>query len=194
MANAFALTIISILSMFLICSSAFGESGNSPFIMAHKRVSHRKLNSDLERLSVSIDIYNRGSDTAYDLTLTDDTWASEIFDSIIGNTSNSWERLHPGSLVSHSFELESKVKTVYYGAPALITYRIPTKSKLQEAYSTPILPLKILSDPTAVNKIEIRLLPKYGSHVSVVLLIVFFAHALTTPSKPNAGNGNKKRH
>lgn len=36
-----------------------------------------------------------------------------------------------GSLVSHSFELESKVKTVYYGAPALITYRIPTKSKPQ---------------------------------------------------------------
>lgn len=36
-----------------------------------------------------------------------------------------------GSLVTHSFELESKVKTVYYGAPALITYRIPTKSRLQ---------------------------------------------------------------
>lgn len=86
-----------------------------------------------------------------------------------------------GSLVSHTFALESKVKTVYYGTPALITYRIPTKSNLQvylsffkteftingsctkaydriiflqEAYSTPILPLRILSDTTAGNKFK----------------------------------------
>ncbi|KAK6153906.1 hypothetical protein DH2020_013545 [Rehmannia glutinosa] len=131
MASGFTLTIISVLSLIFLCSSTFAESGNSPFIVAHKRVSHRKLKSDLGRVSVSIDIYNAGSDTAYDVTLTDDSWAEEVFDSIIGNTSKTWERLDSGSLVSHSFELESKVKTVYYGAPALITYRIPTKSKLQ---------------------------------------------------------------
>ncbi|KAL0290384.1 UNVERIFIED_CONTAM: CASP-like protein 1F1 [Sesamum calycinum] len=141
MAKAFSSTIIALLSMIFICSSAFAESGNSPFIVAHKRVSLRKLNSDLERVSVSIDIYNAGSlmlvvdcvlfvilcedSTAYDVTLTDDSWAEEVFDSVIGNTSKTWERLESGSLVSHSFELESKVKTVYYGAPALITYRIP---------------------------------------------------------------------
>ncbi|KAL0464073.1 UNVERIFIED_CONTAM: hypothetical protein Slati_0294900 [Sesamum latifolium] len=169
MAKAFASTIIALLSMVFICSSAFAESGNSPFIVAHKRVSLRKLNSDLERVSVSIDIYNAGSLTAYDVTLTDDSWAEEVFDSVIGNTSKTWERLDSGSLVSHSFELESKVKTVYYGAPALITYRIPTKLKLQ------------------------RLLAKYGSHVSVVLLIIVFAQVLTTP-KSSAAGGNKRKH
>ncbi|KAK6127809.1 hypothetical protein DH2020_038446 [Rehmannia glutinosa] len=142
------------------------KSGNSPFIVAHKRVSHRKLKSDLGRVSVSIDIYNAGSDAAYDVTLTDDSWAEEVFDSIIGNTSKTWERLDSGSLVSHSFELESKVKTVYYGAPALITYRIPTKSKLQ------------------------RLLAKYGSHVSVFLIVALFANILTAPKT----SGNKKKH
>ncbi|KAL2234479.1 UNVERIFIED_CONTAM: hypothetical protein Sindi_1180100 [Sesamum indicum] len=217
MAKAFASTIIALLSMIFICSSAFAESGNSPFIVAHKRVSLRKLNSDLERVSVSIDIYNAGSLTAYDVTLTDDSWAEEVFDSVIGNTSRTWERLDSGSLVSHSFELESKVKTVYYGAPALITYRIPTKLKLQEAYSTPILPLRILSEPTSDTKIEIRmligspfffvtspafrnlarlhirLLAKYGSHVSVILLIILFAQVLTTP-RSSATGGNKRKH
>ncbi|PIN14170.1 Translocon-associated complex TRAP, beta subunit [Handroanthus impetiginosus] len=194
MAKAFRLAIFAALSMIFICSPPLAESANSPFIVVHKRVSSRKLNSDLERVSVSIDIYNTGSDTAYDVTLTDDTWAVEVFDSIVGNTSKTWERLDVGSLASHSFELESKVKTVYYGAPALITYRIPTKSKLQEAYSTPILPIKILAEPTTEKRIEIRLVAKYGSHVSVVLLIILFAQIILSPSKASPANGNKKRH
>ncbi|KAL8056472.1 hypothetical protein ABFX02_04G121400 [Erythranthe guttata] len=193
MAKAFSSTIVAALSMIFICSAAFAESGNSPFIVAHRRVSQKKVNSDLERLSISIDIYNAGSETAYDVTLTDDSWAQEVFDSVIGNTSNTWEKLESGSLVSHSFELESKVKTVYYGAPALITYRVPTKSKLQEAYSTPILPVKILSAPTHNEKIEIakRLVARYGSHVSVILLVALFANVVISPSK--SATGNKKR-
>ncbi|KAL3617600.1 hypothetical protein CASFOL_037921 [Castilleja foliolosa] len=192
MASSFHLTIIYVLSLICICSSTFAESGSSPFIVAHKKVSQRKLNSDLEWVSVSIDIHNAGSDTAYDVTLTDDSWAGEIFDSIIGNTSKSWESLDSGSIVSHSFELESKVKTVYYGAPALITFRIPTKSKLQEAYSTPIRPIKILLDPVAQKKIEIakRLLANYGSHVSVFLIISLVAYILTVPK----ASGSKKKH
>ncbi|KAL6517951.1 hypothetical protein OROMI_033652 [Orobanche minor] len=191
MAKAFHLMIVSMLSLIFVCPSSFAESGNSPFIVAHKKVSQRKLNSDLERVSVSIDIYNTGSDTAYDLTLTDNTWNQEVFDSIIGNTSKTWERLDSGSLVSHSFELESKVKTVYYGAPALITYRIPTKSKIQEAYSTPILPLELLSDPVAEKKSEIRFLAKYGCQVSVFIIVFLFAQILSTPPK---ATGKKKKH
>ncbi|KAL8474508.1 hypothetical protein ACS0TY_030388 [Phlomoides rotata] len=155
MAKYFHSTLIAIVSVIFVCSSVFADAGNSPFLVAHKRVSHRKLKSDLERVSVYIDIYNAGSETAYDVTLDDDNWAQEVFDSIIGNTSNTWKSLPSGSLVSHSFELESKVKTVYYGAPALITYRIPTKSNIQEAYSTPVLPLRILSDSFSEKKVEI---------------------------------------
>ncbi|GER54190.1 translocon-associated protein beta family protein-like [Striga asiatica] len=189
MAFAFYLTTISVLHLILFSSSVCGE-GNSPFIVAHKRVSQRKLKSDLERVSVSIDIYNTGSDTAYDVTLTDNSWNQEIFDSIIGNTSKTWDRLDAGSIVSHSFELESKVKTVYYGAPALINYRVPTKSKLQEAYSTPLLPLNILSEPVPQKKIEIKLLSNYGSHISVFLIVVLFAHILSGPK----ASGAKQKH
>ncbi|CAH1439992.1 unnamed protein product [Lactuca virosa] len=76
---------------------------------------------------------------AYDVSLSDDGWSSEIFSIISGNTSTSWERLDVGVVLSHSFELESTVKTVFYSTPAVITFRVPTKAALQEAYSTPFL-------------------------------------------------------
>ncbi|XP_042000920.1 translocon-associated protein subunit beta-like [Salvia splendens] len=194
MANYFTCPIVSVACAISILCLALAESANSPFIVAHKRVSRTKVNSDLERLSVSVDIYNTGSEPAYDVALYDDNWAEEVFDTVIGNTSKTWEKLDAGSLVSHSFELESKVKTVYYGTPALITYRVPTKSKLQEAYSTPILPLRILSESAAENKFQIAkmLLAKYGSLISVVLIVAIFANIFTSPTKASAGK--KKKH
>lgn len=36
-----------------------------------------------------------------------------------------------GAFLSHTFELEAKVKTMFYGAPAVITFRVPTKALLQ---------------------------------------------------------------
>ena len=56
--------------------------------------------------------------------------------------------------MSHSFELEAKAKGLFNGAPAMITFRIPTKSALQEAYSTPILPLDVLADRPPEKKFE----------------------------------------
>ncbi|KAF5957271.1 hypothetical protein HYC85_004496 [Camellia sinensis] len=66
-----------------------------------------------------------------------------------------YNRGSAGSLVSHSFELVSRVKAMYYGTPAVITFRIPMKSKLQDAYSTPILPLDILADRIPAKKLEL---------------------------------------
>ncbi|XP_075517165.1 uncharacterized protein LOC142551680 [Primulina tabacum] len=193
MAKTLVLPIVFVLTLLSICFTFSESAAAAPFIVAHKRVSQKKLNQNMERVSVSIDIYNSGSDTAYDVTLTDDSWAQEVFDIVTGNTSKSWERLDTGALVSHSFELLSSVKTVYYGAPALITYRIPMKSKLQEAYSTPIMPLKILSEAASETKINLvsLLLANYGSHVSVVLVVFLFVSLMV--SKPNAAKGSKKK-
>ncbi|XP_073146153.1 uncharacterized protein [Henckelia pumila] len=193
MAKTLVLPIVFVLTLLSICFTFSESAAAAPFIVAHKRISQKKVNQNMERVSVSIDIYNSGSDTAYDVTLTDDSWAQEVFDIVTGNTSKSWERLDAGALVSHSFELLSSVKTVYYGAPALITYRIPTKSKLQEAYSTPILPVKILSEAALESKIELakRLLANYGSHVSVALIVFLFVSLMV--SKPNASKASKKK-
>ncbi|KAG9148508.1 hypothetical protein Leryth_023611 [Lithospermum erythrorhizon] len=149
---------VVLLSVFLTSFSALGLSEN-PFIVAHKRVTLTKLkSSSAERVSVSIDIYNRGSATAYDITLSDDSWDNDVFHIVSGNTSRTWGKLEAGSELSHSFELESDVKIVYHGSPALITYRIPTQAKLQEAYSTPIVPLEILADPVSFKKTELAII------------------------------------
>ncbi|KAJ6371570.1 hypothetical protein OIU77_001974 [Salix suchowensis] len=114
--------------------------------------------------------------TAYDITLADENWPKDIFDVVKGNTSQSWDRLDAGGLLSHSFELEGKVKGMFYGSPALITFRIPTKTVLQEAYSTPILPLDVLAEKPPVQKFElVSLLFESQTDNFISLFLSFFA-------------------
>ncbi|GAV68944.1 TRAP_beta domain-containing protein, partial [Cephalotus follicularis] len=57
-------------------------------------------------------------------------------------------------ILFHSFELEAKVEGLFYGAPAVVKFHIPTKSAFQEAYSTPMLPLNVLADRPPEKKFE----------------------------------------
>ncbi|KAF9666167.1 hypothetical protein SADUNF_Sadunf16G0200600 [Salix dunnii] len=180
-----------VISLLLVFSSI--ASSDVPFIVAHKKATLSSLKSGTERVSVSIDIHNQGSSTAYDVTLVDDHWPQDVFNVVSGNTSRSWERLEAGGLLSHSFELEGKVKGLFYGSPAVITFRIPTKTALQEAYSTPILPLDVLAEKQPVQKLEWKLLVKYGSLISVISIVVLFLYLLATPSKSGAAKASKKR-
>ncbi|XP_059639744.1 uncharacterized protein LOC132282140 [Cornus florida] len=186
--------IFLVISVFFVSSSTLANS-DVPFIVAHKKATLTRLKAGVEQVSVSIDIYNQGSATAYDVSLTDNSWSEDIFDIVTGNTSMSWERLDADSLLSHSFVLEAKVKEVFYGAPAVITFRVPTKAALQEAYSTPILPLDILADRPPEKKFDWvslsqRLLAKYGSLISVISIVVLFVYLVATPSK---SSGSKKK-
>ncbi|KAL7190170.1 hypothetical protein ACSBR2_022448 [Camellia fascicularis] len=169
--------LISVLMALFFVSSVVASS-DAPFIVAHKKATLTRLKPGIERVSVSLDIYNQGSATAYDISLTDDSWSKDIFDSVSGNTSMSWERLDAGAVVSHAFELESKVQTLFYGAPAVITFRVPTKAALQEAYSTPIMPLDILADRPPEKKFE---LVKIVGEVWVIDLCAFHCDFVCIP-------------
>ncbi|KAB2011146.1 hypothetical protein ES319_D09G000500v1 [Gossypium barbadense] len=147
-------------------------TGDAPFIIAHKKASLNRLKSGAERVSVSVDIYNQGF-----------TWPQDAFDIVNGNTSHSWQKLDAGGHLSHSFELEAKRKGMFHGAPAVIYFRIPTKSVQQEAYSTPIFPLDILEERPPEKKFEWRLMAKYGSQISVISIVVLFIYLIITPSK-----------
>ncbi|KAJ4908405.1 translocon-associated protein beta (TRAPB) family protein [Raphanus sativus] len=196
MAIPLAKLLISAVAVFMLVSASFATS-EMPFMVVHKKATLNRLKSGAERVLVSFDIYNQGSATAYDVTLTDNTWDKKTFEVVNGNTSRSWERLDAGGILSHSFELEAKVKGLFYGAPAVVTFRIPTKAALQQVYSTPILPLDILADipPTDPLALAKRVLAKYGSLVSVVSMVVLFVYLVGTPSKSNAAkaSGKKKR-
>ncbi|MBA0781596.1 hypothetical protein Gotri_002505 [Gossypium trilobum] len=127
------------------------------------------------------------------MSLLDDSWPQDMFDIVSGNTSRSWERLDAGGLLSHSFELEAKKQGMFYGAPAVITFRIPTKAALQEAYSTPILPLDVLAERPPEKKFDWRLLANYGSQISVISIVVLFIYLIVTPSKSSAAKASKKK-
>ncbi|XP_019183759.1 PREDICTED: translocon-associated protein subunit beta [Ipomoea nil] len=193
MANWSRNSSLPLLFFFLVSWTAVAASSDGPFIIAHKKATTTRLKSGSERVSVTIDLYNEGSATAYDLSLNDDTWPKNIFDIVTGNTSMSWDRLDVGGALSHSFELEAKAKTLFYGVPAVITFRVPTKAALQEAYSTPILPLDLLAERPTEKKFDLakRLLAKYGSLVSVISIVVLFIYLIATPSK--SGAAKKKR-
>ncbi|KAK1369831.1 Translocon-associated protein subunit beta [Heracleum sosnowskyi] len=184
-----------LIAALLVLSLSLVSCAEGPFIVAHKKATLNRLKSGVERVSVSIDIYNQGSATAYDVSLNDDSWSQEYFNIISGNTSTSWERLDAGALISHSFELESKVRTVFYATPAVIKYRVPTKVALQEAHSTPLLPLDLLADKPAEKKFDLakRLFAKYGSLISVISIVVLFIYLVATPSKSSAAKGGKKK-
>ncbi|KAL8154154.1 hypothetical protein V2J09_011914 [Rumex salicifolius] len=189
-------SILVVAVLFMVSSSmiAFAiASSESPFIVAHKKASLTKLRDGKEKVSVSIDIYNEGSVTAYDVSLTDDSWSEDLFTIVSGNTSVSWEKLDGGSVVSHSFELEPKMKGPFHGAPAVIKFRIPTKAALQEAYSTPIFPLNIDAETIPEDKLKLRIFARFGPQLSVLSIVGFFIYLLASPSKSGATKGSKKR-
>ncbi|XP_062202869.1 uncharacterized protein LOC133905161 [Phragmites australis] len=171
-----------------------GAAADAPFIVAHKKVALSRPKPGVERLAVSLDLYNQGSATAYDVTINDDSWPTEAFELVSGEKSKTLERLDPGATASHTFVLETKAQGRFQGSPAIITYRVPTKTALQEAYSTPIFPLDILAERLPEKKFEWakRLVAKYGALVSVVSFVGAFIYLVASPSK-NSGKASKKR-
>ncbi|KAE9586556.1 putative immunoglobulin-like protein [Lupinus albus] len=193
MADSISKALIFIM-FFLLCSSNSHASSDVPFIVTHKKVNLNRLKSGAETVSVTIDIYNQGSSTAYDVSLLDDSWPNDAFDVIGDSISKSWEKLDAGGILSHTFDLEVKTKGVFSSEPAVVKFRVPTKAALQ-AYSTPILPLDVLADRTPKKKFEWakRLLAKGGPVFSVISIMVLFVYLVASPSKSGTKGGKKKR-
>ncbi|KAH7291275.1 hypothetical protein KP509_29G009400 [Ceratopteris richardii] len=164
------------------------------FLVVHKRASISKVKSS-ERVTVSISLHNVGFSTAYDVALNDETWPNEKFNLVSGNMSSSWDKLDAGKSLTHTFVLESKEKGLFYGAPAVVKYRVTAKSILQEAYSTPIHELDVLSEKSSDEKLEMLKVfaVNYGPLISVVLIISLFVYLLVTPSKSKALKAKKKK-
>ncbi|TVU49663.1 hypothetical protein EJB05_00987 [Eragrostis curvula] len=140
--------------LFLLGLAAAASATDAPFVVAHKKVALSRPKPGVERLAVSVDLYNQGSATAYDVAINDDSWPTEAFELVSGEKSKTLERLDRGATASHTFILETKTQGRFQGSPAIIRYRIPTKTALQEAYSTPIFPLDILAERAPEKKFE----------------------------------------
>jgi translocon-associated protein subunit beta len=173
------LTPVLLLALFLSAAAA-----DTAFLLVHKKASLQRLNKDAERVKVGITAHNAGSSTAYDITLNDDTWPAALFSVLSGNTSTSWDKLEAGGVVSHSFVLEARSKGVFTGPPAVVKYRVSSKSALQEAFSTPLPGLDILSDkPIKKYDWAKKFAVKYGPLMVVLSIVGLFIYLLVSPSK-----------
>uniref|UniRef100_A0A0D9WBR4 Translocon-associated protein subunit beta n=1 Tax=Leersia perrieri TaxID=77586 RepID=A0A0D9WBR4_9ORYZ len=182
-----------LLLLLLVATAAAAAAQDAPFVVAHKKVALSRPGPGVERLAITLDLYNQGSATAYDVSLNDDSWPPEAFQLVSGTTSKIVDKLDPGATASHNFVLETKVQGRFQGSPATVRYRVPTKAALQEAYSTPMFPLDILAERPPQQKFEWRLVGKYGSLVSVVSFVGVFIYLVASPSKSSAAKGSKKR-
>ncbi|EMS62571.1 hypothetical protein TRIUR3_03666 [Triticum urartu] len=86
-AAAVALSLLAVLASVAV--------GDTPFVVAHKRVKLSRPGPGIERLAVTLDLYNQGSATAYDVRLNDDSWPQEAFELVSGSTSKMVEKLDP---------------------------------------------------------------------------------------------------
>lgn len=177
-------SVSALVFLALISASMATSESEVPFMVVHKKASLSSIKSGVQRVFVTVDIYNQGSSSAYDVNLVDDTWNSNLFEIVSGNTSKSWAKLDVGQVLSHWFELKSKKKGLFYGSPAVVTFRVPSKGVLQ-AYSTPILPLDVLAETIPEKKLDLakRLVGRFGPQVSVLSIIVMFVYLMVTPSK-----------
>ncbi|PAN17668.1 hypothetical protein PAHAL_3G148200 [Panicum hallii] len=184
-----------LLVLAAIAATATAAVGDAPFVVAHKKVALSRPGPGVERLAVTLNLYNQGAATAYDVSLNDDSWPQEAFEIVSGSTSKIVEKLDPGASASHNFVLEPKVQGRFQGSPAVIKYRVLTHAALQEAYSTPTLPLDILAERPPQQKFEWakRLVGEYGPLVSVVSSVGMFVYLVTSPSKSSAVKGRKKK-
>ncbi|CAM0958854.1 unnamed protein product [Alopecurus aequalis] len=190
-----SLLLVAAAVLLLAVAAGAAAAGDAPFVVAHKSVKLSRPGPGVERLAVTLDLYNQGSATAYDVSLNDDSWPQEAFELVSGSTSKIVEKLEPGSTVSHKFVLETKVQGKFQGSPAIIKYRVATKAALQEAYSTPVLPFDILAERPPQDKFDLakRLVGKYGPLTSVVSFVGAFIYLVASPSKSGAAKGSKKR-
>ncbi|KAJ6754539.1 TRANSLOCON-ASSOCIATED PROTEIN SUBUNIT BETA-LIKE [Salix purpurea] len=193
MANQIATKMLFTLAISLLLVSSSIASSDVPFIVAHKKATLSSLKSGTERVSVSIDIFNQGSSTAYDITLVDDHWPQDMFNGVSGNTSRSWERLDAGGLLCHYIPyLPQRLPyRRHTQLPFCLLMSLQRNHQCRSSSGWSFF-FHFLWDDLWFGQIlqAKKLLAKYGSLISVISIVVLFLYLLVTPSKSGAA---KKR-
>ncbi|CAI5470118.1 unnamed protein product [Closterium sp. Yama58-4] len=171
-------------SLLCLVQNATAETAESaadvPFLLVSKSVKIKKIKENDEDISVNIKIYNAGGSIAYDVSLDDENWPSDLFE-VVGNTTHSWDSLAMGTAVSHTYVVKPKEKGTFVTPPATVKFRVTSKAQLLTAKSTGVPELDLLAPVDQAAKyrwlkdLAIQFGPLVGaiSLVVVALLIVF---------------------
>ncbi|GJP42932.1 hypothetical protein CLOM_g2455 [Closterium sp. NIES-68] len=185
MASLRVLTLLVVALGFLsVAQNVIAETAESsaevPFLLVSKSVKIKKIREDNEDITVNIKIYNAGGSIAYDVSLDDENWPSDLFE-VVGNATHSWDSLAMGTSVSHSYVVKPKEKGTFVTPPATVKFRVTSQAQLLTAKSTGVPELDLLAPEAQGAKylwlkdLAIQFGPLVGalSLVGVALLIVF---------------------
>jgi len=127
--------LISAVLLAVVCVTSSIES-SSARLLASKNILNRFLVEDKD-LTVKYDVYNVGESSALDVELVDKSFAAEDFEVSQGSLSVKWQRIGPGSNVSHVVILKPKKSGYFNFTTADLSY-LPSEqaTERQFAYSS----------------------------------------------------------
>ena len=130
----FTLTVILLTSLkFLHCVE---DPPNDAYLIASKLILNTQI-AEGRDVTMLYGIYNIGMKTAYDIRLTDDTYADMSITVVTGLTSAAWPELPPGSNITHTVILKPPIDNLFYlnFSSAILQYK--TSKDAEELIETP---------------------------------------------------------
>ncbi|XP_033108205.1 translocon-associated protein subunit beta-like [Anneissia japonica] len=110
-----------IIALIGICLLGVAVADDGAKLLAAKNVLNQHIVEGKD-LTVTYTIYNVGSSVALKVILSDDSFPSSQFITISGSKEIHWDRIAPGSNVTHTLILEPKISGPFNFTAASITY------------------------------------------------------------------------
>ncbi|XP_071845180.1 translocon-associated protein subunit beta-like isoform X2 [Apostichopus japonicus] len=111
--------LLALLGVFLLVGVATSQDGAR--LLAAKNLLNEYLVEGKD-VTVLYSIYNVGSSAALNVALTDNTFPGADFNVVRGKLSVQWERIAPGSNVTHSVILQPLKSQFFNFTSAIVTY------------------------------------------------------------------------
>jgi len=119
-------------AVLLVCAVHSADVENARLLVS-KNILNVYLVQDKD-LTVQYDVYNIGSSSAIDTELTDKSFTPEEFDVVHGSLSVKWQRIGPGSNVTHVVILRPKRAGQFNFTAADLSY-LPSDSATERQYA-----------------------------------------------------------
>ncbi|XP_014667196.1 PREDICTED: translocon-associated protein subunit beta-like [Priapulus caudatus] len=124
------LVIAAVLATCLV----HADEGQGPaWLLASKQLHNQFVVEDKE-LIVEYSIYNVGESVAVNILLDDQTFPSQDFDVVRGLLKAKWDRIAPGTNVSHTVILRPKIFGFFNMTSAFVTY-YPTEDASEPVFA-----------------------------------------------------------
>jgi translocon-associated protein subunit beta len=126
------LTLFCVVILAAACTTLSAETENAR-LLASKNLLNLYLVEDKD-LTVQYDIYNVGGSSALDTELVDKSFAESDFEVLHGSLSVKWQRIGPGSNVTHVVILKPKKSGYFNFTSADLSY-LPSETATQRQFA-----------------------------------------------------------